>query len=1139
MELRGRTKGVVLAVLALALAAVPLLGIAPAAALPSTTTFTSGKSSPESAQHTYQSSDGEVAYCGDGERRGPDGASYTAEPKREAGRWGYICYHGYPRTTKINGTTFSEGQARDITQWAIWISSGWLTRQGRLAKANSSEGWEAGWIWYPFDDASQAEKSAALALVDGADAWARSGGGGPEAHYALVYHQNGGNDRQRMVVAPRVGSLTLAKASAATSVTKGSDCYSLSGATYRIYTDEACKRQATTLSGDRAELVTGSDGTAPAVELEVGTYYVREAKAPRGFALDRTVHKVEVRARGRASVDGSRVVDSPVVGDASLLVRKVDGDLAALADGAGTSTQGDAALAGVEFEVSLFDNQEGRTDGDPIATWTLSSGKSGVVALDEEHLKDGSDVPSDASGRACLPLGTYEVSETKAPRGYERDDARYVATLAQDGDTAKWKKVSWPDGDSDARTIPDEIVRGGIEVEKRDLETGGDAPLGGASLEGATFSVYNASPSTVVVGGNSYAPGEEIDEARMVTDAKGYAATSKDLLPYGTYRVVETASPTGYLDGRTSGIGAEQTVEVREGDTLATLPEGPTRDQVVRGDFSFTKKEAGSMEPMSGVAFSITSLTTGESHVVVSDGNGRVDTSASWNAHTHSTNGNDRLLDGDGASDGEVDPSAGVWFSGGSDGGKGPDDTRGALPFDTYEVRELATDASSGHKLVSFKVTVVRDGADLDLGTVDDAALPSLQTAARGDAGDLLALDDKATVTDTVYYANVETGATYTIRGWLVDTETGEVLRDGDGTVEAKRTFTAKATAGNKDMTFEVDTTQRAGRSVTVFEQLLDEKGNVIASHEDPNDTEQTVRVAPSILTSACDGADGDKVVPSVGTVRIVDSVSYDGLEAGVEYQVRGRLVDRETGETIEADDGPVSGTTTFTPSEASGTVDVSFSFDGSLVRGRTVVVFEGLYQGTEEVCKHESTEDEAQTIETVDIGTKATDGTDGDKVASALDKAKVVDTVSYENLEPGSAYHMVGTLMDAESGQPLRDAAGATVTGETEFVPESTDGTVEVDFEFDATELAGCKVVAFEQLSEGDTVIAIHQDITDEDQTVSLETPEAPEDDSDKPVEKTEGLPQTGIGIGAAILVALGVAILVATEIFRRRTHQ
>ena len=124
-----------------------------------------------------------------------------------------------------------------------------------------------------------------------------------------------------------------------------------------------------------------------------------------------------------------------------------------------------------------------------------------------------------------------------------------------------------------------------------------------------------------------------------------------------------------------------------------------------------------------------------------------------------------------------------------------------------------------------------------------------------------------------------------------------------------------------------------------------------------------------------------------------------------------------------------------------------------------------------------------------ITIGTKASNAEilDGKTVLDS-DLIRLKDTVSYKGLTPGKKYKMTGLLMDKETKKNIL-SRGNPVTAEVEFTPESADGTVDVIFEFDATSLGGHDVVAYEHLRNLDTntIIASHEDIEDEDQTVHV----------------------------------------------------
>lgn len=118
-------------------------------------------------------------------------------------------------------------------------------------------------------------------------------------------------------------------------------------------------------------------------------------------------------------------------------------------------------------------------------------------------------------------------------------------------------------------------------------------------------------------------------------------------------------------------------------------------------------------------------------------------------------------------------------------------------------------------------------------------------------------------------------------------------------------------------------------------------------------------------------------------------------------------------------------------------------------------------------------------------IGTQAADTADGDQTAQADEQVTIVDTVYYENLEFGGTYTLTGTLMVKSTGELLLDAEGNPVTATKEFTANNTNGSVDIEFTFDASLLAGEDVVAFESLVKEGVEVAVHADIEDEGQTV------------------------------------------------------
>ena len=623
-------------------------------------------------------------------------------------------------------------------------------------------------------------------------------------------------------------------------------------------------------------------------------------------------------------------------------------------------------------------------------------------------------------------------------------------------------------------------------IEKRDLESGLLTPLGGASLDGTLFEITNKSKNAVYVNGALYAPGEVCATIEVVD---GVAQTDARALPYGTYQMVESKPGEGYLHTdqtvRSFQIRQDgQVIEFRDGDAAY--------NQVIRGDLQFVKVGEGGdsdMHRFANVAFKLTSQATGESHIVVTDENGEVRTESSWNPHSQNTNGNDETTD-----ETLWDDHAGTWFGLTTEGWMvDVQDELGALPYDQYTLEELPCEGNQGYELVKVpNITISRNNTTIYLGTLDDQfeGVPEIGTTALVDGEHTAAPSGEVTIVDTVAYKNLKVGETYKVSGILMDKETGEPLLVGEGEeqtqVTAEVEFTPTSAQGTVELTYTFDASALAGKAVVVFEDLyLDE--NIVASHADITDEGQTVTFGkPAIGTTAT--IDGEKTAVPAEQITITDTVEYSGLTVDQEYTLRGELVFQATGEPVTNGEIPITAEATFVAPGSDGAIDVPFTFDATGLEGNSVVVFETLYSGDKAIAEHADLDDEGQTVtftETPQIGTTAT--VDGQHTAEPTGEITIVDVVEYTGLTPGKTYTISGVLMDKSTGEPLL-VDGAEVTAEVEFTPEAADGTVELTYTLDASELAGTSVVVFETLYLGDVEVASHADIEDENQTVTFE---------------------------------------------------
>ncbi|MCQ2515865.1 MAG: VaFE repeat-containing surface-anchored protein, partial [Saccharofermentans sp.] len=126
-----------------------------------------------------------------------------------------------------------------------------------------------------------------------------------------------------------------------------------------------------------------------------------------------------------------------------------------------------------------------------------------------------------------------------------------------------------------------------------------------------------------------------------------------------------------------------------------------------------------------------------------------------------------------------------------------------------------------------------------------------------------------------------------------------------------------------------------------------------------------------------------------------------------------------------------------------------------------------------------------------VDIQTNLLVTETGSNVAPLADFVELTDIVTYENLIVGEEFVLEGILMNKETGEPILDENGNPVTGRTVFIPETSDGTVEVSFTINTNFLFDgsnpIDVVCFETLKYGERIVKIHADINDDNQTIHI----------------------------------------------------
>lgn len=807
----------------------------------------------------------------------------------------------------------------------------------------------------------------------------------------------------------------------------------------------------------------------------------------------------------------------------SVKIAKADKDLNE------SDSQGDANIEGAKVDIINRSANPVAVDGKIYApgevvltlTMTWNDADKAFEAKTSEH---------------ALPYGTYEIAEQNPSGavGYHtgdgegwsrtfsiRKDGEVHSFDLSEGDEAKILKENaihygW---------MKNKVYRGGVIVGKIDRETKSYTALGEAKLDGSIFEIVNKSKKSVVVDGKTYKVDEvvkTITAEPMEHNGKNIVAafTGDDSLPYGTYEIREKSSGKGYLFDKASKQWSKTFKIRKQGEVIdLTGTDDAVANQVIREDFHFLKKqEAGSSERMPNVAWLVTSKTTGEKHIVVTDENGGFDSEAI--AHSEKTNSNDPTspisngavaIDEDGnwyvKDSSKLDAEAGTWFTGTSpDATKWTDgktyevngeaqavvnDKLRAFPYDQYIVEELRSDANEGFGLITVGITLHRftkdhDGAGInyDYGTLNDKAMGIGTTLTYGASEKVVPVAKDTVLNDKVAFWGLAPNKAYTLKGELH-------LVDADGNdegvvAEAEKEFNSGRGEGDAVVDFVVDTTDMGGKKLVAFETVVDAKGKTIAKHKDLKDEGQTVSV-PKIGTTLKGNVDNEALAKD--DITLVDTIKYTNLEIGKKYQVSGSLHvkdkdGKDAGELKDKDGNPITATSEFVATKTNGEVEVTFNFKNAGFAGKTVVAFESVSKDGVTYAVHADIKDKAQTVHFPKLKTKALDANDGDKMVLAESNQKVSDAVTISNIVKGNEYKLVGEVhVRGDNGEDLGAIEGATA--DKTFTAESSSEEQSLTFKFDASKYAGKTLVVFEKLYRGDVLIGSHEDINDEGQSV------------------------------------------------------
>lgn len=739
---------------------------------------------------------------------------------------------------------------------------------------------------------------------------------------------------------------------------------------------------------------------------------------------------------------------------------------------------------------------------------------------------------TDANGSFTLPekleYGSYYLHETKAPEGYLLGIEDIPFVVDQEFD---WENPL-------SITYPDAPAKGKIRITKTDKET--DKPI----PEGAEFTVTAAEDITTPDGTIRTEKGTVV--ATLTTDEKGKAET--EALYLGKYTIKETKAPNGYL---VNPKEYEVTLKYKDQETEIVYGDVTVPDEIAKGKIRITKTDKETNKPIpSGAEFTVTAaedITTPDGTVRAEKGTvvATLTTDDKGKAETDKLYLGKYVIKETKAPEGYLlnpkefevtlaykDQTTEIVYG---------DVTVPNQPA-KGQIEILKKDEETGNLLsgTEFTVTAAEDITTPD-GTVraeKGTVVDTIVTDTTGIARSKELYLGKYVVKETKQPIGfIRPNQTWDVELKYADQKT-ELVKENltiknqptEIIIDKKETGTDKPLEGvkfviwNKDKEDPIDpgmqhkeiyTTDKNGKirllylepgnyavaevesipgyawdDKMIYEFTITEDGRVDGevSHTIPvgNDrTEITETNAINVSTGTQDAYAVD--------LTVIDTVSMVNLMPNREYKLQLILADAKTGEPLKVKDQPsgdlLTTEKTFTADSSKMDVDMQIEFDASPFAGRTIVVYEYLYQDGVEISRHEDLNDKKQQIYVKDklkLNTTAIDLISGTHEAIAKKDVTIRDNVDHFGLIKGQEYVLKGILMDQTTGKPLV-INGKQITAEKSVQIETADGTVPIDFTLDASELNNRSIVVYEYLYHNGQLIASHEDITDEDQTITF----------------------------------------------------